>query len=56
MGCPLIMGRKTWDGSIGKPLPGRASIVLTRKPKWQENGAIEASSIEEEYQHWNKLA
>ena len=28
MGTPLIMGRKTWD-SIGRPLPGRASIVLT---------------------------
>ena len=46
MGCPLIMGRKTWD-SIGKPLPGRASIVLTRNSKWQENGAIKVSSIEE---------
>ena len=29
MGSPLIMGRKTWD-SIGKPLPGRANIVLTK--------------------------
>ena len=46
MGCPLIMGRKTWD-SIGKPLPGRASIVLTRTPKWHKNGAMRASSIEE---------
>ena len=46
MGCPLIMGRKTWD-SIGKPLPGRVSIVLTRNPKWHKNGAIKASSIEE---------
>ena len=46
MGCPLIMGRKTWD-SIGKPLPGRASIVLTRNPKWKEYGAIKVSSIEE---------
>ena len=40
------MGRKTWD-SIGKPLPGRASIVLTRNPKWHKNGAIKVSSIEE---------
>ena len=30
MGCPLIMGRKTWD-SLDRPLPGRANIVLTRK-------------------------
>ena len=46
IGCPLIMGRKTWD-RIGKPLPGRASIVLTRNPKWHKNGAIKVSSIEE---------
>ena len=46
MGCPLIMGRKTWD-SIGRPLPGRASIVLTRDPSWAADGAITASSLEE---------
>ena len=39
MGCPLIMGRRTWS-SIGRPLPGRASIVLTRDTNWKENGAI----------------
>ncbi|MBT6121830.1 MAG: dihydrofolate reductase [Candidatus Puniceispirillum sp.] len=38
MGCPLIMGRKTWD-SIGRPLPGRASIVMTRDPSWTAEGA-----------------
>ena len=38
MGCPLIMGRKTWD-SIGRPLPGRASIVMTRDPNWTADGA-----------------
>ena len=46
MGCPLIMGRKTWD-SIGRPLPGRASIVLTRDRSWQADRAIAASSLEE---------
>lgn len=46
MGCPLIMGRKTWD-SIGRPLPGRASIVLTRDASWAADGAITASSLEE---------
>ena len=30
MGCPLIMGRRTWY-SIGRPLPGRLSIVLTSR-------------------------
>ena len=39
MGCPLIMGRKTWD-SIGRPLPGRGSIVLTRDQHWHSEGAI----------------
>ena len=38
MGCPLIMGRKTWD-SIGRPLPGRASIVMTRDRGWTAEGA-----------------
>ena len=33
MGSPLIMGRKTWD-SIGKPLAGRANIVLTNSISW----------------------
>lgn len=33
MGCPLIMGRRTWD-SIGRALPGRLSIVLTRNSDW----------------------
>lgn len=46
MGCPLIMGRKTWD-SIGRPLPGRASIVMTRDEAWQADGAIVARSLEE---------
>ena len=46
MGCPLIMGRKTWD-SIGRPLPGRASIVLTRDKNWQAEGAIAVHSLEE---------
>lgn len=46
MGCPLIMGRKTWD-SIGRPLPGRASIVMTRNQDWHAEGAIAVSSLEE---------
>ena len=46
MGCPLIMGRKTWD-SIGRPLPGRLSIVLTRDKNWKADGAVVASSLED---------
>ena len=36
MGKPIIMGRKTFE-SIGKPLPGRTNIVLTRNSQWSES-------------------
>ena len=45
MGAPLVMGRKTWD-SIGRPLPGRRSIVVTRDPGWQAEGAEAAPSLD----------
>ena len=38
MGKPMIMGRRTWD-SIGRPLPGREIIVLTRDPAFRAEGA-----------------
>jgi len=38
MGQPIIMGRKTWE-SIGKPLPGRENLVITRSPNYQAKGA-----------------
>ena len=44
MGCPLIMGRKTWD-SIGRPLPGRASIVMTRDADWAADGAVGVATM-----------
>ena len=44
IGCPLIMGRKTWD-SIGRPLPGRASIVMTRDADWAADGAIGVTTM-----------
>ena len=37
MGKPVVMGRKTFD-SIGKPLPGRANIVVTRDPSLRAEG------------------
>ena len=37
MGKPILMGRKTYD-SIGRPLPGRANIVLTRDANWTADG------------------
>lgn len=44
MGCPIIMGRKTFL-SIGKPLPGRQTVVLTRDPAFLPDGAHVASSF-----------
>lgn len=37
-GHPIVMGRKTWD-SIGRPLPKRQNIVLTRNGDWSADGA-----------------
>lgn len=46
MGGVLIMGRKTYD-SIGRPLPGRTTIVLTRDKTWREEGVLTAGGTEE---------
>jgi dihydrofolate reductase len=46
MGKPVIMGRKTFE-SIGKPLPGRSSIVVTRRPGYRPDGVIVAGSLKE---------
>lgn len=46
MGKPIVMGRKTFD-SIGKPLPGRLNIVVTRNADWQNPGVRVASSLEQ---------
>ena len=46
LGSPVIMGRKTWD-SIGRPLPGRRNIVITRNPQWRAEGAERAASLPE---------
>lgn len=39
MGHPIVMGRKTYE-SIGKPLPGRTNIVLTRDERFQAEGCL----------------
>ncbi|SFB73867.1 dihydrofolate reductase [Polaromonas sp. OV174] len=51
-GCPVIMGRKTWDSLPPKfrPLPGRANIVITRQNDWSDQGAQRAASLEEALQ------
>ena len=45
LGHPVIMGRKTWE-SLGKPLPGRENIVVTRAPGYEAHGASVAGSLE----------
>ena len=46
MGKPIIMGRKTFD-SIGKPLPGRTNIVITRQSNLQLSGCTVVGSLSE---------
>lgn len=45
-GMPIIMGRKTFD-SLGKALPGRKNIVITRQQGWQADGAVVVKNIED---------
>lgn len=45
MGHPVVMGRRTWE-SIGRPLPGRTNIVLSRQPGYRARGAAVVGSIE----------
>ncbi|MCF0039306.1 dihydrofolate reductase [Dyadobacter fanqingshengii] len=46
LGHPMIMGRKTFE-SIGKPLPGRTSIVITSQKDFNVEGILVAHSLEE---------
>ncbi|GLQ78532.1 dihydrofolate reductase [Mesorhizobium huakuii] len=45
MGKPIIMGRKTYEG-IGRPLPGRLNIVVTRDKSWRAEGVEVAHTLE----------
>ncbi|WP_431483167.1 dihydrofolate reductase [Pseudomonas solani] len=46
LGKPIIMGRKTWD-SLGRPLPGRLNLVVSRQAGLQLEGAEVFASLEE---------
>ncbi len=46
LGHTLVMGRATYD-SIGRPLPGRTTIVLSRDPAWSADGVLVAGSFDE---------
>lgn len=45
MGHPMLMGRRTFE-AIGRPLPGRSSIVLSRQPDYAAPGARVVDSLE----------
>lgn len=45
-GMPVIMGRKTFE-SVNKPLPGRFNIVITRQARWQVDGVITATDLQD---------
>lgn len=55
LGHPVVMGRKTFE-SIGRPLPGRANIVVTRDAGWAHEGVARAASLEEAFALAGKTA
>jgi len=46
LGHPIVMGRRTFE-SIGRPLPGRRSIVVSRNPAWAHEGCERAGSLDD---------
>lgn len=51
---PIIMGRKTYE-SIGKPLPNRTNIVISKKKNWFEEGILIVGSIKEAIKFAKKI-
>jgi len=43
-GHPMVMGRRTYE-SIGRPLPGRTTLVVTRDPGWSAEGVVVRASV-----------
>lgn len=46
LGQPIIMGRKTWE-SLGRPLPGRTNIVITRNQNYAAQGAVVVNTLDQ---------
>lgn len=55
IGKPVIMGRKTFD-SIGRPLPDRTSIIVTRSDNFKPGGVLVARSVEEALERGAEVA
>jgi dihydrofolate reductase len=46
LGSPIVMGRKTWE-SLGRPLPGRMNVVVSRDPFYRAEGARAVNTIDD---------
>ena len=46
MGCPIVMGRNTWE-SLGKPLAGRLNVVISRNANYEAHGARVCATVED---------
>jgi len=55
MGKPIVMGRKQYE-SVGKPLPGRINIVVSRRPGYQPEGVIVINDLGAAIAHGRSLA
>lgn len=53
-GHPIIMGRKTYE-SIGKPLPNRTNIVVSRKDDWFEEGILIVPNLKDALKHAKRI-
>lgn len=54
LGTPVIMGRKTFE-SIGKPLPGRTNIVITRQQNYFLEGALVVGNLKQALKHASRI-
>lgn len=50
MGSPILMGRKTYE-SIGRPLPGRTNVIISRNPSYRQEGCLVFTDIERAIAH-----
>ena len=54
MGHPIIMGRKTFE-SIGRPLPGRQNIIISRDPHYQQQGCLVFNDLDSALQNCTEI-
>jgi dihydrofolate reductase len=55
MGKPIVMGRKQFE-TVGRPLPGRTNIVVTRQPGYQPDGVLVVNDLEAALDHARAIA